>query len=123
MNDKYLVSFGNYLFKRYGVMEYSNDGKNEPLFERMISDEDLCNWKASIPDDEQQFEQLSKYKHGDKVKVFLMPEGEESFPGFTGRITGVHFFSGKVKYDLELKFYGDFSTRIYNIDEVLVSKI
>lgn len=49
-----------------------------------------------------------------------MPEGEETFPGFTAEVKGVHFYRGKVKYDLEIKFAGDMATRIYNIDSVLV---
>ncbi len=120
--EKELVSFGNYLFKRYGVMEYSNDGKNTPLFERMISDADLCNWRDTLPEDARQFEQLSRYKNGDGVKLCLMPEGNRTndFPGLTALVRGVHFFSGKVKYDLELRFYGDYSTRIYNVDELFV---
>lgn len=118
-----LVSFGNYLFKQYGVMVYSSDGKNIPIYERMVSDADLCNWRDSMPKDESQSALISKYKHGDKVKVFLMPEGEQSFPGFTAHVVGVHFFLGKVKYDLEIRFAGEFSTRIYNIDSVLVSDI
>lgn len=64
----------------------------------------------------------SAHQYGTKVKVFLMPEGEESFPGFTGVVTGVHFYRGKVKYDVEIKFYGEMSTRIYNVDSVLVHK-
>jgi len=121
--EKQLVSFGNYLFQRYGVMEYSNDGKNTPLFERMVSDADLCNWKNGLPEDKEQLELLSRWKHGDAVKVFLMPEGEDNFPGFTAHITGVHFYLGKVKYDLEIKFAGEFSTRIYNVDSILVQPI
>ncbi len=64
----------------------------------------------------------SEHQIDEKVMVFLLPEGHESFPGFTGIVTGVHFFSGKVKYDLEIRFYGDVSTRIYNIDSVLIQK-
>lgn len=62
----------------------------------------------------------SAHQVNDRVRVFLMPEGEESFPGFTAYIKGVHFYKGKVKYDLEIRFYGDMATRIYNIDSVLV---
>lgn len=65
----------------------------------------------------------SRYSIGEKVKIFLMPEGAESFPGFTGFITAVHFTAGKVRYDVEIKFYGEHSTRIYNLDSVLVRDI
>lgn len=112
-----LVLFGNYLLKRYGVMVHSSDGKNEPIYQREVTDADLCNWKEEIKNTTKG----PRFAHGDKVKVFLMPEGEESFPGFTGKIIAVHNYVGKIKYDVEIRFAGEFSTRIYNIDEVLVS--
>jgi len=62
----------------------------------------------------------SRYEIGERVKVCILPEGEESFPGFPAKITGVHFFTGKVKYDLEVRFHGDFVSRIYNVDSILV---
>ena len=114
-----LIRFGNFLFTTYGVMVYSNDGKNVPIYERSVTDADMCNWKEI---DKPIFDKPN-YSHGDKVKVFLMPEGEQSFPGFTGRILTVHHHVGKTKYDVELVFAGDFKSRIYNVDEVLISKI
>lgn len=62
----------------------------------------------------------SRYEIGEKVKVFLMPEGEETFPGFNAVVTAVHFTISKVKYDLEIKFYGEHTSRIYNVDSILV---
>ena len=117
--DISLVLFGNYLLKRYGVMVHSSDGKNQPIYQREVCDADLCNWKDEI----QSTTKSPRFTHGDKVKVFLMPEGEDSFPGFTGSILVVHNYVGKIKYDIELRFAGGFSTRVYNIDEVLVSAI
>jgi hypothetical protein len=122
-----LVSFGNYLFTRYNVKVHSTDGNNTPLYDRQVTDADLANWEH----ENQHFEgggvpfkahtdYLSRYEIGEKVKLFLMPEGEETFPGINARVTAVHFTTGKVKYDLEIKFYGDYSTRLYNIDSVLV---
>lgn len=64
----------------------------------------------------------SNHQIFDKVKVFLMPEGEDNFPGISGKIIGIHFYPGKVKYDIELLFLGDFTSRVYNIDSVLVTK-
>lgn len=72
---------------------------------------DLVNERLILP---------SRCQVNDKVRVFLMPEGENTFPGFTGIVKSVHFYNGKVKYDIELTFYGDFSSRIYNVDSVLV---
>lgn len=122
MENKYtesdLIHFGNFLLLTYNVMVYSNDGKNIPIYERSVTDADLSNWKELK---EPLFGERS-YNIGDKVKVFLMPEGENEFPGFNATILTVHQYVGKCKYDLEIKFAGDFSTRIYNIDEVLISK-
>lgn len=115
--DGILVSFGNYLLKRYGVMVHSSDGKNVPIYQREVGDADLCNWK----EESKSTTNGPVFSLGDTVKVFLMPEGENSFPGFTGKVTAVHGYPGKIKYDVELKFAGGFSSRIYNVDEVLVS--
>ena len=66
----------------------------------------------------------SQHQVGDEVVLCLMPKDEtlEAFPALPGIITGVHFYTGKVKYDIEVEFYGDYSTRIYNVDSVLVLK-
>lgn len=125
-----LVSFGNYLLQRYDVQVHSTDGKNTPLYLRQVTDADLANWEHENP----QFEgggvpfkahtdYPSRYEIGEPVKLFLMPEGEETFPGLNAKVTAVHFTSGKVKYDLEIKFYGDYSTRIYNVDSILVKDL
>lgn len=66
----------------------------------------------------------SQHQVDDQVNLCLMPEDEnlKTFPALTATVTGVHFYKGKVKYDLEIKFYGDYSTRIYNIDSLFVLK-
>ena len=120
--ERQLVSFGNYLLTRYGVMVYSNDGKNQPIYQREVHDADLCNWKDENPEFNHSLFP-SRHAIGDMVKVFLMPEGEKEFPGFTGKITAVHFTNSKVKYDVELIFAGDFVSRIYNVDSVLVQPL
>lgn len=112
-----LIRFGNFLFKTYGVMVHSSDGKNQPVYERGVTHADMCNWK----DVNKPVFDGANFSHGDKVKVFLMPEGEDQFPGFNARILTVHHHVGKTKYDLEIRFAGDFSTRIYNVDETLIS--
>lgn len=42
-------------------------------------------------------------------------------------VVGIHFYPGKVKYDLQLNMRasadGQSTTRIYNVDSVFVSKI
>lgn len=86
-NENNAGSFGNYLLKRYGVME------------------------------------IPSFALEENVKVFLMPEGEQPFPGFTAKVIAIHHYVGKTKYDLEIKLPGDFSTRIYNIDGVLITPI
>lgn len=65
----------------------------------------------------------SRYKIGEKVKLFIMPEGVDTFSGFPATITAVHFTESKVKYDLEIEFYGDYTTRVYNIDSILVKDL
>ncbi len=103
-------------------MVYSNDGKNQPIYERQVHDADLRNWEHENPEfNHSTFP--SRHNIGDMVKVFLMPHGEDTFPGFTGKIIAVHFTNSKVKYDVELIFAGDFTSRIYNIDSVLVQPI
>lgn len=44
--ERDLVEFGNYLLHRYNVMVHSNDGSNQPIYERMVSHADICNWQA-----------------------------------------------------------------------------
>lgn len=123
-NEMNLISFGNYLLERYGVMVYSNDGTNVPLYQRQVDNADLCNWRDECnPKKDGEALYPSRYSIGDKVKVFLMPEGEDRFPGFIAHVVAVHFTNSKVKYDLEVKFAGDFSTRIYNVDSILISDI
>jgi hypothetical protein len=36
------------------------------------------------------------------------------------KVNGVHFFSGKVKYDLEVEIPDEVTTRIYNVDSCFV---
>lgn len=43
-------------------------------------------------------------------------------------VVGIHFYAGKVKYDLQLNMLtsnedGEATTRIYNVDSAFVSKI
>jgi len=126
-----LVSFGNHLFKTYNVQVHSSDGNNAPLYQREVSDADLANWEDENRDMlssggvpfKAHTTYSSRYAIGEKVKVFLMPEGEETFPGFNATVIAVHFTISKVKYDLEIRFYGEHVTRIYNVDSILVKDL
>lgn len=121
--EKQLISFGNYLLKTYGVMVYSGDGKNAPLYGREVSDADLCNWRDECPVKSEKEEIQSRWYIDDRVRVFLMPEDQSTFPGLLGVVRGVHFFSGKTKYDVELEFSGGWKSRVYNVDSVLVGPV
>jgi hypothetical protein len=39
------------------------------------------------------------------------------------RVIGIHFYPGKVKYDLEIPIYDESATRIYNIDSCFVEPV
>lgn len=85
---------------------------------------------VSVPDlieYQQEYEKIkpplpSQHQIEDKVKLCVMPEGEENFPAINAEVIAIHFYAGKVKYDLEINFAGDMCTRMYNIDSVLVLK-
>lgn len=58
-------------------------------------------------------------------KLFTEVEGKmvpkvATRQGIRARIHGIHFFPGKIKYDLDLSFTGGANTRIYNIDSIFV---
>jgi len=48
--------------------------------------------------------------------------GNNEFPaiGIPCKVLAVHFYPGKVKYDLELLFSDNRTTRIYNVDSIVV---
>lgn len=66
----------------------------------------------------------SQHQIGDMVDLYLAVIGEDTTvdPPTPARVFGVHFYKGKVKYDLEITYYGGWSTRVYNVDGVLVLK-
>ena len=123
--EKQLVEFGNYLLKTYDVQVHSSDGKNQPIYQREVSDADFCNWMATQPVGSTPFLPLpSRFQHGDKAVFICMPDdaGFSTFPGIPCEILAVHFYSGKVKYDLDLLFVENQRSRIYNVDSVLVEE-
>lgn len=61
----------------------------------------------------------SRYKIGEEVK-FYIPKGNVLL---NAKVTSVHFTESKVKYDLEVNFYEDYVTRVYNIDSILLKDL
>jgi hypothetical protein len=67
----------------------------------------------------------TKHQLGDEVQLCLIPKSAkclEFFPGIPCTVHAVHITPGKVRYDLDLEFYGEYGTRVYNIDSVFVLK-
>lgn len=66
-------------------------------------------------------EQLpAQHQIGDKVNFSITQSfGESPYP-FTAEVKAVHFYAGKVKYDLEIPIAEEAPTRIYNIDSCFV---
>jgi hypothetical protein len=60
----------------------------------------------------------SQHQVGEAVKLSLAKDKED----FNATVIAVHFYKGKVKYDLEIPIYGKQPTRIYNIDSCFVLK-
>lgn len=115
--EQQVVDFGNYLFRRYDVQEYSTDGKNTPLFQRQVSDADVANWKQESPSKIAWLPSL--FKDGDKAWFTFDPENQQGM-GANCEILCVHFYPGKVKYDIEVTLSDGTTTRLYNIDSCFV---
>jgi hypothetical protein len=111
-----LISFGNFLFGRYDVQVYSSDGKNTPIYQRLVTDADLCNWKVDSDIPEEQIVLPSAHKH-DEFVWFCAWETQ-----IAAQVHAVHFFKSKVKYDLKLIGGNGEETRIYLVDSAFVSK-
>lgn len=111
---QHLVSFGNYLLSQYDVKVHSTDGKNTPLYQRQVADADTFNWKEEEKIDEQSLP--SQHQIEDKVWLKLW---SATVPV---EILAVHFYPGKVKYDVEV--FGDNGevTRLYNVDSAFLPK-
>jgi hypothetical protein len=68
-------------------------------------------------------ENPSQFKHGDKVLFGMLQDEPNAWVcPMTAKVTGVHFYNNKVKYDLEIGIYDEASTRIYNVDSCYVQK-
>lgn len=65
----------------------------------------------------------SQHQIGDNVRFSIKQSfGENPYP-FTAEVKAIHFYPGKVKYDLEIPIAEESPTRIYNIDSCFVEKI
>lgn len=63
----------------------------------------------------------ARHKFGDMVRFLIPMQSNFETVDVTAYIKGVHFFPGKVKYDLEVSgLYG--KTKLYNVDSALVRK-
>lgn len=114
-----LVSFGNYLFNKYAIPVYSNDGTNTPLYERQVTDADIQNWKIGWEVEKKKLP--SRFQNGDKVKLCFSNAGELT----NAEVIKVHFSESKVLYDVELAIAiietdELYHTRLYNVDSVFV---
>lgn len=117
--EKQLVSFGNYLLKKCKVKGHDLDG--DPVFDRLVTDADLCNWKE---EEGKEFGRMlpSRFQLGDVVSV--------RFKDFTiskAYVIKVHFTESKVLYDLNVCILGDggdtlTTTRIYNVDSAIIEE-
>lgn len=122
--EKDLVDFGNYLFRAYDVQQYSNDGKNQLIRQRQVSDADICNWGNRLQEGNKYFP--CSFDIGDDAWFCCMPNFEisssepSSLPGVPCEVLAIHFYEGKVKFDLDLIFIGGHRSRIYNVDSILV---
>lgn len=121
--DKQLVSFGNFLFSRYDVQVFSTDGKNKPLYKREVTRSDISNWKEENPELNQAL-LPSAHQIEDYVDLCLMQNGER-IQKIRCEVLSVHFYAGKVKYDLEiiLDDKENLATRVYNVDSAFVSTV
>lgn len=108
-----LVSFGNYLLKTYGVQVHSTDGKNIPLYQRQVTDADYRNWEE-VERQGPNVNLPSQHAIGQPVWLRLWSHD------IIGTVLCVHFYEGKVKYDLELLGSDGDKTRIYNVDSYYV---
>jgi hypothetical protein len=120
--EQQLVSFGNFLLSRYGVMVHSTDGKNAAIHQREVSHADVENWSN--------YEGLSlghtHYPSRHSLNQVVGIKFKESMEPMNATVIGIHFYEGKVKYDVSL-WLGDGSvddthkaTRVYNVDSCFI---
>ena len=118
--ESQLISFGNFLFKKYDVKITQSGAEPIPLPVKEVSnDVDFYEWKEI--ENPNPFQLPSRFQIGDEGLFYYITEGRaETFPAIGAFILAVHFYEGKVKYDLELQL-GEYKSRIYNVDSALVT--
>ena len=105
-----VVSFGNYLFERYNVQVFSSDGKNTPIYQRQVTDADVCNWKGRMKDSD-------VIHQGDAAWLRLWSAD------IIAQVHAIHEYGDEtVKYDLILTGGNGETTRVYNVDSRYVVK-
>jgi hypothetical protein len=116
--ESQLISFGNFLLSRYGVMVTFTDGKSTPLYQREVGNWDMENWKdvtKPLPTD--------PLNYGDPCRVCFSPDSG----GLNAFVVAVHDYGGQNKYDLELELdpnvRGKKTTRIYNVASAFVTPL
>lgn len=117
--EQHLVDFGNYILKTYGVQVFSNDGQNVPLYQREVGNADFANWSVGLIADKPEYKLPSQFQIGDIAWFTFDPENEGGL-GAKCEILCVHYYPGKVKYDLEIELSDQSHTRMYNIDSDFV---
>jgi hypothetical protein len=68
----------------------------------------------------------SKHQVNDRVLFSINQKGNDVdyiVSSLEAEVKAVHFYTGKVKYDLEIPIAGETPTRIYNIDSCFVEPI
>lgn len=107
-----LSKFGNFLFKSHNVKVFTSDGRQTEHL-REISHADIENWKT---EDDLNDHTLYPSRYAIDQFVWLRLWGSD----IAAQIHGVHFYAGKVKYDLKLIGGDGDTTRVYNVDSVFV---
>lgn len=113
-NEEQLVSFGNYLFEKYGVMKCSADGRGTPLYQRSVADADLANWRHERREQGKPI----IFGKGDQVTLSL-PVAGGNYAFLDAKVINIHDVGRNTKYDLALVYNGKEHTRVYNIQEDL----
>lgn len=120
-----LVSFGNYLFDRYDIKVFSDDGQNVPIYRRQVTDADIQNWQVG---QQVQSKLPSAYQIGAKVQVQFGEEGTLK----NCEVIKVHFSDYKVLYDIGVSGNfeqttehpaGKWYTRLYNVDSAFIQPL
>jgi hypothetical protein len=123
------IMFTSFLFER--LSHLNQFYKTEEEFVQHLMSGDV---KISIPDlikMQSEYEQQkpplpSRWQHGDQVLLCLLLKPDETFnyeAAIPATIHAAHFYTGKVKYDLDITLSENFGTRVYNIDSVFVEDI